>query len=101
MNRVLKIILAIALLVCLFDMPYGYFQLIRVVCLIVFGFYAFDSFNKGKNNLGLAFLFLAILFQPILKIALGRTLWNILDVMVAIFLIVLVIKEKDSVIKKF
>ena len=101
MNRIVKIILAIALLVCLLDMPYGYFQLIRAVCLIAFAFYAFDSFKAGKNNLGIAFLFLAVLFQPIIKIALGRTVWNIVDVVVAIFLILLVVNEKDSVIKKF
>lgn len=100
MNRIIKIILAWGLLGCLLDMPYGYFQLIRLVCLIAFGYYAMDSFKTGKNNLGLAFLFLAILFQPIIKITLGRTIWNIVDVVVAVFLIVLVLNEKNNVIKK-
>jgi hypothetical protein len=33
------------------------------------------------------FVILALLFQPFFKIALGRTLWNIVDVIVGIGLI--------------
>jgi hypothetical protein len=40
---------------------------------------------------------LAILFQPFAKIALGRTLWNVVDVIVGIALIVsMVIKPKKD-----
>ena len=35
-----------------------------------------------------------LLFQPFIKIALGRTMWNIVDVIVAILLVVLVVKER-------
>ena len=70
MLNVLKIILSILLLLCLLDMPYGYFQLVRFLAAS-----------------------LAILFQPLIKIALGRTIWNIVDVIVAGFLIMLVIKD--------
>jgi hypothetical protein len=34
------------------------------------------------------FILLAILFQPFEKIALGRTLWNVVDVIVAMGLII-------------
>jgi len=40
------------------------------------------------------FVTLALLFQPIYKIALGRTIWNIVDVIVAVFLIILFFMEK-------
>jgi hypothetical protein len=36
---------------------------------------------------------LAILFQPFFKIALGRELWNVVDVVVAIGLIVSIFKN--------
>ena len=35
---------------------------------------------------------LAVLFQPIIKIPLGRAVWNVVDVAVAIGLIVLLLK---------
>jgi lipoprotein signal peptidase len=42
------------------------------------------------------FAALAILFQPFLRIALGRTIWNIGDVIVAIGLILLIVKGKEK-----
>jgi hypothetical protein len=37
---------------------------------------------------------LAGLFQPFLKIALGRSLWNVLDIAVAIFLVLSIFVEE-------
>lgn len=39
------------------------------------------------------FIVLAILFRPFAKIALGRVIWNIVDVIVAGYLIYLVVKN--------
>jgi arginine exporter protein ArgO len=39
------------------------------------------------------FVSLGILFQPVAKIALGRTIWNIVDVIVGILLLALVFFE--------
>lgn len=33
----------------------------------------------GNRNIAFLYFALAILFQPFVKIALGRTLWNIVD----------------------
>lgn len=79
----LKIIFAVALLLCWLKMPYGYYQFIRFGGMVVFGLLAFQEWET--NNKGKAFLYiaLAILFQPFEKIALGRTLWNIVDTAVA------------------
>lgn len=38
----------------------------------------------------------ALLFQPFVKVALGRTMWNVVDVVVAIGLIVLYYKERNQ-----
>jgi hypothetical protein len=38
------------------------------------------------------FIVLALLFQPLLPIALGRVIWNIVDVVVAGYLIYLLVK---------
>ena len=40
------------------------------------------------------FVTLALLFQPIYKIVLGRAIWNVVDVIVAAFLVVLFFMEK-------
>jgi hypothetical protein len=79
----LSLILIPLLLACLLPMPYGYYQLVRVVATAAF---AFLAYQERGNNLLWVFIGLALLFQPFEKIALGRTLWNVVDVAVAVFL---------------
>lgn len=91
--KYIKLILSALFILCLAPMPYGFYSLIRFVAMIVFAIYAYVYYEKKNNKLAIAFLSLAILFQPLLPIYLGRMLWNIIDVIVAIFLIVLYVKE--------
>ena len=85
MNK-LKIFIAILSLICLFDMPYGFYQTYRVVAMVCFSYLFYIEINvKGWN---LIWLISAILVQPIFKIAIGRDVWNIIDITFAILLIV-------------
>jgi len=91
---IIKITLAILFLLCLLNMPYGYYQLIRFLALIGFVILAYKANQENKNTETIIFGALALLFQPFFKIALGRELWNIIDVLVATFLIVSAVKKK-------
>lgn len=95
--NLIKLVLASLLLICLFDMPYGYYQLVRTISMVVFGVLAYQAYESEKSTEMIIYLGLAVLFQPIFKIALGRSLWNIMDVVVAIGLIYTVLKERDKV----
>ena len=53
-----------------------------------------NYYSKNKNELALFFIFIAVLFQPFIKISLGRDLWVIVDVVVAIFLLILALRKK-------
>ena len=83
----IKIILAILFLVCLLDMPYGYYEIVRFLGLVGFGILAFKANEKEQKVMTLIYIGLALLFHPFFKIALGREIWNIIDVVVSIFLI--------------
>lgn len=87
-------VLSLLLLLCLAPMPYGYYQLVRFVAMVVFGVMAYKYYEEKKNVLAITFGALALLFQPFIKVALGRTMWNVVDVAVAIGLIVLFMIEK-------
>ncbi|WP_343216965.1 DUF6804 family protein [Kaistella soli] len=87
LEKVIKTGLAAVLLLCLLKMPYGYYQLVRFVNMLGFGYLAYTAAQRKDGNFVFVFLSLAILFQPFFKIALGRTVWNIVDVAVALFLI--------------
>lgn len=72
---------------CLIDFPYGFYQFVRFTALIGFGILAYKAFEEEKQTEMIVYLILAILFQPLLKISIGRTLWNIVDVAVALYLL--------------
>jgi hypothetical protein len=94
-NNTIKISLAVLLLLCLFHMPYGYYQLIRFIGMVGFGYLAYEASQSKKEIEVFIYLGLAILFQPILKISLGRSLWNLIDSLVAIGLIVSASKKRN------
>ncbi|MCR6720050.1 MAG: hypothetical protein NVV59_07050 [Chitinophagaceae bacterium] len=91
MIAAIRIILAILLLVCLADMPYGYFQFVRFASMLAFALLAFDAFKRGEETEVIIYIGLALLFQPFLKVAFGRTIWNVVDVIVAVGLVVSVL----------
>jgi asparagine N-glycosylation enzyme membrane subunit Stt3 len=86
-NSILKIPLSLLLLGCLLPLPYGYFQLVRFVAMFGFSYLAYFAFEQKHKNEVFIYIALALLFQPFIKIALGRTIWNIVDVLVAIGLL--------------
>jgi general stress protein CsbA len=95
METLIKILLSILFFLCLLDMPYGYYQLVRFIALVGFSILAYRSYEKEYKNEMIIYIGLALLFQPFIKIALGRELWNITDVIVGIgLLITLFIKRK-------
>jgi hypothetical protein len=92
-----KLIAAIILFICPFDMLYWFYDIVRTLALIGFGFLAFDARKKRKNIEAVIFLCLAILFQPILKIHLTKAIWIVIDLVVGIWLLIsLFIKEKKE-----
>ena len=88
MDKIIKIVLAVLFFICLADMPYGYYQLVRFAGLIGFAILAYQANEKGKQTEMIICCGLALLFQPFFKIALGRELWNIADVIVGIGLLI-------------
>ena len=91
--RNVYLILAAMMLLCLAPMPYGYFQLVRFLATVAFGIMAYQYYTKHKTVAAYTFGVLALLFQPMYKIALGRVLWNVVDVIVALLLIALFVME--------
>lgn len=88
------IYLAVAalMLLCLFHMPYGFYTLVRFIAMVAFAYMAYFEFRSKSIDRMVVFIALAVLFQPFVKIALGRVVWNIVDVAVACYLLYLSFK---------
>ena len=97
---IIKTGLALLFLGCLADMSYGYYQLVRFLGMIGFFWLAFKENERGNKGLLVFWLSSALLINPIFKISLGRELWNVIDVIWAIILLLSAITgfaaEKDE-----
>ncbi|MFA7326215.1 MAG: DUF6804 family protein [Candidatus Kapaibacterium sp.] len=92
-----KIILSIILLLCLLDMPYGYYQFVRFASMITFGYLAYKEYEaKERSNFFFIWIISAIAFNPIIKFSFGRTIWNIIDVVLALLLVVSIWNDRKS-----
>jgi hypothetical protein len=97
MDKAIKIILAVLFFLCLADMPYGYYQFVRFAGLIGFVILAYTANDKDRQTEMIIYGGLALLFQPFFKIALGREMWNIVDVVIGIGLLISIfMKPKES-----
>lgn len=88
MDKSIKLILAILLFLCLLQMPYGYYELVRMISLVGFVILGYQLYLEKRIIESILYFGLALLFQPFFKIALGRQIWNIVDLIVAIGLII-------------
>ncbi|MGO4921398.1 DUF6804 family protein [Maribacter spongiicola] len=93
----IKITLALLFFLCLLDMPYGYFQLVRFLALVGFGFLAYKANEEDKSEQVFIYIALALLFQPFYKIALGREIWNMVDVVVGVALLASILLDKKRI----
>lgn len=97
---VLKIIVSIMFVICLYKMPYGYFKLVRFVGMASFIWFAYLDNAKKNESLAIFWVCSAILINPIIKIAFGRTIWNIVDVAWVLILLATIVYDVRNNIQK-
>lgn len=85
--KTLKIILIGLFLLCLADMQYGFYQLVRFIGMVGFGILAYSAYRRKDNLFSILWISSAILINPIAKISLGRAIWNYVDVIWAAILL--------------
>ena len=97
LTNTIKVIISILFLLCLADMPYGYYHFVRFAGLLGFVLLAYKAHEQGRQIEMIIYGGFALLFQPFFKIALGRQIWNIVDVVVGIGLLISIfMKTKES-----
>jgi len=96
LSNLIKIVLAILFFLCLADMPYGFYQFVRFAGFVGFAILAYQAHEQGRQTQTIIYGGLALLFQPFFKIALGRQIWNVVDVVVAVFLLATVSTKRNQ-----
>ena len=67
--------------------------------LIGFAILAYQSNQQGRQTEMIIYGGLALLFQPFYKVAVGRQMWNIIDVAVGLGLIISIFLKPKSQVK--
>lgn len=80
-------ICAVMLFLGVATLPYGYYTLLRLVVCGVAAFAAFITYERKNKILPWVFGFLALLFNPIVKIHLPKGVWALIDIGTGIFLL--------------
>ena len=97
MINAIKIVLGVLFFLCLADMPYGFYQIVRFAGLIGFVILAYHANQQSRRTEMIIYVGLALLFQPFFKIAFGRQMWNIVDLVVGIGLLISIfMKPKED-----
>ena len=94
--KIIKVVLPILLFLCLADMPYGFYQFVRFAGLIGFAILAYQAHEQGRQTEMIIYGGLALLFQPFFKVALGRQMWNIVDFIDGLGLIISIFLKPKS-----
>ena len=50
MERIIKVILSLLFFLCLADMPYGYYQIVRFAGLVGFAILAYQAHEQGRQT---------------------------------------------------
>ena len=95
-TNIIKVVLSILFFLCLMEMPYGFYQFVRFVGLFGFTILAYKANLQGRQTEMMIYGGLAILFQPFIKIAIGKQIWNIVDIVVGIGLFISVFNKSKK-----
>ena len=90
---IVKGIIAALLLLCLVEADYGFYQAMRTLISFGFAFLTYRYYQTGDKTNAIIYLCLLIVFQPLMKIGLGRGIWIVVDIVVAGFLAYQLYKE--------
>ncbi|WP_300977551.1 DUF6804 family protein [Flavobacterium sp.] len=85
---------------CLANIPYGLYQFTRFIAMIRFAYLGCPSNQHTNKNEIFIYIGLTLLFQPLVKIALGRTIWNIVDFIIGVGLLLSLALQNDTKAKQ-
>jgi hypothetical protein len=78
-----RLVTGLLLVIAVADLPYPYYQVLRVVVCGVAGYTAYSSWKQGQQGWAWIFGFIAVLFNPLIPVELMREAWMVIDLAAA------------------
>lgn len=90
--RVIALVSVVMLVLAVFEMPYGFYTLLRLVVTAAAAIIAWRALSNQVRPLWAAMMgLIALLFNPFIPVYLTREVWFFIDILVAVVFIAYVI----------
>mgnify|MGYP001000638762 FL=1 len=96
MEKYIRLIAAILLLVAIADFDYGFYMLLRFIICAISVYLAYNAAKGGAEHWVWIFGIIAALFNPFLPVHLNKGLWKIIDSAAAFIFLFSFIKYKTT-----
>lgn len=78
---------AVMLFIGIFDMPYGYYTLLRLVVTATFAWAAFDAWERKMDIAPYVLGLVALLFNPFIPVHLDKEIWIGIDIAAGVLIL--------------
>ncbi len=89
------IIASFMLVLALFTMPYGFYQILRLIVCATLAYHVWSEYSKTKNITSLSCLF-GLLYNPIFVVHFNRSIWFFINILTLIYFVYLIYNIKDK-----
>lgn len=89
------LIVSFFLFLGVFNLPYGYYQFLRVLVTFSTIYIILYLWNIQEKNYLIIYVFIFLLFNPFLPVNLNKFIWILIDIIVCVFYIVTAFKLKN------
>lgn len=94
--KAIFILPALMMAVAVLPMPYGYYQFLRLVTVIAAGWIAVYLWSEGRSAWAVAMCCVALLFNPVFRVALERDHWVPLNVIAALLFLTAMVSNRSK-----
>jgi hypothetical protein len=97
-ERSVRVLLVVLILWALLPVnPYGYYQLLKVLVCAGCSYLGVKiwSVSKGRD-LAWGYVTLAVIYNPLMPLHLGRSIWTLVNILTVVMLVVIELKSRKS-----
>jgi hypothetical protein len=88
---IVRIMSALILFIAIADLPYSYYRFVRIFTFAVCSYSFYKAYSIKNKIFSWIFGIIAFLFNPIYPLYLGKELWQIIDLLSGIIILVSII----------
>ena len=96
MPSVVIYVCAVMLIIGAAPLPYGYYMLLRLIAFCVFTYASYVAYGKTSKTLPWIFGFMALVFNPIIKIHFPKEMWAVVNIAAGLLLLATAPKVKAN-----